>query len=371
MKFQLGMWAFVGAVTLAAAAYGQAPDLSDMDIVLRSVPSGPVATVNDQSISGREFSEMYRRELERFAARAGRAPDDAERLAAGFGVLGALIENEVLWQEAQRRKLAIPADELQRAWKKEVEITLAQVRDNGPLTEEQLLEKAGTTREEAIEQLRRALLIERVRAEIIEENKVTVSDAEVQAEVDKFLKANQGLLDGSPRYHIKHIIIRPDAIRGKSTEQDWEKARKEAEAALGAIRSGRSFDAVAREVSEGPQKERGGDLGMLTVAQLPPFLMPTISQLKPGEISGVVKSDYGFHIVQLVDSAPGEKADIGDIKPRVKQALVMQKGESVVKEFVQKTTERPGVLSVYLSLDRELALRPDLVQKLEDLPRPQ
>jgi len=353
------------AVLWAAAAAAQAPDLSNQDIVLRAVPDGPVASVNGQTVSAQAFIEQYRRDLEQVEARLGKA-DDATRVQLGLQTLGRLIEDIVLLDEAGRRKLEVPAAELDEAWQKELKILEEQTKKEGqPLSSEaELLKRAGTTRDAARAELRRAMLVERMRDRIAEEKGVKVSDAEV----DKFVKDNAARFDSSARYRVRHILIRPASTRGKITEQEKAKARQRAEDALTRIRSGLSFEAVAKEVSEGPRREQGGDMGLLTLAEMGPVISAAVQEMKPGEVSGIVESEYGYHIIQLVETTEGGQLDMTKVKSGVRQAMMTDKAEGAVKDFVKAATEENGSLRVYLRLDRQLANRPDLQQRLSPAP---
>lgn len=361
------LWGGVLAALLwTGAAVAQAPDLNQMDIVLRSVPDGPVAKVGAQTVGARTFAEHYSREIERLSERAGEGTvDDAVRIQVALQVLGRLVEDLVLAREAERKGLTVPEAELEKAWQNELSILRQQLKREGQEAsgEADLLKLAGTTREEARADLRRAMLIDRMRERIAKDRGVSVSDAEVE----KFVKENAARFDTSARYHVRHILIRPASARGKVLEADKAKARAKAEQALARIRSGQSFEAVAREVSEGPRREQGGDMGLLTLDEMGPVISAAVKALKPGEVSGVVESEFGYHLVQLVATQAAGELDLGKVRERVRQALLAEKAEKAVRDYVQKATEGDESVEIYLALDRQIALRPDLQEKLRAL----
>jgi peptidyl-prolyl cis-trans isomerase C len=358
MKRQGRSWMRAGlllaAVAVAAGGWGwaQAPDLSRMDLVLRAVPDGPVALVNGRPVSDRDFRELYVRELDRMELR-GMALDDNARVQAGMRILGGLIQTEILLQEAERRKIGVADAELDQAYQKAMKYMQGQLGDGGNLSEEEVLKRAETTREQVRNELRRELLVEKMTETIMKEKGVTVSDADV----DKFVKEHQPRGEAT-RYRIRHLLIKPQTTRGKVTPEDLAKARQKAETALNTIRSGRSFESVTKEVSDGPRKEQGGDLGFLAAQEMPPFIASAVQSLQPGQMSGVIESEAGFHLVQLVEVQEGGAVDVEKLKPRARQLLLAEKGEDVLREFVRAATDKPGVLTIFLRLPETVASAP-------------
>jgi len=105
----------VGCVLLAGAmsVSAQAPPLERMDLVMRSVPDGPIAHINGASIPRAEFMRVYRMEVLRAAAARGSAEavDDRLRIGLGLRVLSNLVNQELLYQEAKKKNLTIPGVE--------------------------------------------------------------------------------------------------------------------------------------------------------------------------------------------------------------------------------------------------------------------
>lgn len=350
--------ALAGALFVAWAAMAQAPDLSRMDLVLKSVPDGPVAKVNGQSIPARDFIEMYTREVELATRRAGgQPPSDADRIQMAFATLGRLIEREVLLQEARKRNLEIPKADLEKAWQQELKVMQSNLsKDGKPLTEAELLAEAGATKEQAMEELKKGLLIEKMAGEIAQSKKATVSDGEIKA----FYDANKTKFDRSEQLHLKHILIKAGPTRGTVTDADKAKARQKAQQVLGEIRSGKNFDAVAKAVSQAKET----DLGMLPTSQLPPFYVAAAQKLEPNQVSDVIETEYGFHIVQLVEKSAGKQLTFEEVKPLIRRHLLEDKSEQAVKEFVKAATDKPETLQIFLQIDRQLATRPDLKKEV-------
>ncbi len=123
---------------------------------------------------------------------------------------------------------------------------------------------------------------------------VTVSDQEV----DNFL-ANAKLQGGvGDEYHLAHILIA--LPEGASTAQ-VEAAHDKAQRVLDELRGGADFQKMAVSVSDGQQALEGGDLGWRSPAQIPSLFVDMVTHMKPGQVSDLVRSPSGFHIIKLID----------------------------------------------------------------------
>lgn len=121
-------------------------------------------------------------------------------------------------------------------------------------------------------------------------------------EVEEFFHSRRDSLpDLKESVHISHILLEVEA--NQSAEQvALEKAKK----ILDRLKKGEDFETLAREHSEGPTAKRGGDLGMVKRGDFVKEFEEVAFQLEPGEMSDIVKSEFGFHIIQLVKRA-GER----------------------------------------------------------------
>ncbi|MCL4217628.1 MAG: SurA N-terminal domain-containing protein, partial [Candidatus Hydrogenedentes bacterium] len=144
----------------------QAPDLEHMDLVLKSVPDGPVAIVRGEPIPNNQFRDLYVGEVVRLhRSNPDIEVSDVERIQVAMASLRILIEREVLYQEALKRNFAVSDADFQKAWQEEMDRMrqpLTQEGQAGP-TDEEILEMAGTSREDAGAELRKALLMEKMR----------------------------------------------------------------------------------------------------------------------------------------------------------------------------------------------------------------
>jgi parvulin-like peptidyl-prolyl isomerase len=356
--------AAAAVVLLTASNVGaQAPDLAKLDIVLRAVPDGPVARVNGESIDADDFRELYRSELGHILARNPKEFTTGDRVQLGLLCLRQLIDRKILLQQARKRNLTISEQELNAAYSQQMEQFVKAFSQAGGanVTEHELLENLETTREDVREELSKALLIEKMRDDLLKEKGVRVSEAELR----QLYETHKKDLARPDACHMKQIFFAGDI---KSTRKDAAKirlaARRKAEEALQRIQAGQSFEAVARDMSEGQHKEQGGDWGNQPVALLPPFLVEVAYSLQPDQHSAIIESDHGYHIVKLVSITPGAEPDFDKLKPLLERQLLNEKSEDVIAEFCRNVMDNGGKLDVYLELERSIMLESGVLDRV-------
>jgi parvulin-like peptidyl-prolyl isomerase len=326
------------------------------------VPDGPVALVNGAPVSNQEFKDLYMGEVLRWAQlNPGQEVSDEVRLGIGLNGLRMLIEREILYQEAQKRKLSIPESELEAKWQEELETLRKASSGEGAseLTEAVILERAGATRQEALTELRKAMLIEKVRDAIMKEKGVNVSDQEVK----DWYSQNRDVTRRPDMMHLKQIFIQGDKTR--KDKQD-EAARKRAEDAYKRILAGQSFEGVAKAVSDGRHKDEGGDWGMQSVTDFPLFIVEAANKMQPGEISKPVESEFGFHILKLIEVVPGEEVPLDRAEKDIQAMLRSRKGAQAIRDFTSAVTGDPNALQVFLDLDNQILGSPELRKRFSE-----
>ena len=355
-------------VLISLSAYAQAPDLGHMDLVLRSVPDGPIAKVNGVNIPREDFVHMYQNEVLGIMAQGHtmNIPDRA-RVASAIHTLRMLVEHELLYQEAVKRKYSVSDQEVRDQWSSMIEklknsIGRLKGEDTGKdasskeaVSEEEILKKARTTKEKAMEDLRRGILVDKMRDKIVEETKVAVTDEEVA----KFFDEQKGNFKQPESLHLQQIFIKTRTGRVPLDEKGKAEVRKRIDNALKRLQAGESFEAVAKSVSEAPDRDKGGDMGVLPVTALPPFFTSRAASMKPGDMSEVIESELGFHIIKVLEIVPGSEPTLEKAKPVIQNMLLAKKTEDAVFAFCKPYLEDPKKVEVYLQLDKTVANNPE------------
>ena len=258
-----------------------------------------VAIVNKELVTAGEIQQRLARVREDANRGGQRLPPEPELRRQ---ILDALIEERVLVTYARDSGQRIDEAELDRA--------VANVAAQNQLTMPQLRERL---RREGIDyprfrnQVRDQILVERVREREVHA-RIKVSDAEIDAQLEKQRGTQQ------PEFNIAQILI---TVPERASETLAAERRAVAEKAQARIRAGESFEAVARELSQDGNRERGGEIGMRPADRLPEVFVEQVRSLKDGEVSGtLLRSAAGFHLLKLLERRDGGAVSVTQTRPR-------------------------------------------------------
>ncbi|HEX4804221.1 MAG TPA: peptidyl-prolyl cis-trans isomerase, partial [Myxococcaceae bacterium] len=109
------------------------------------------------------------------------------------------------------------------------------------------------------------------------------------------------------------------------------------------IRSGKNFGQIAATYSLSPDAKRGGDLGYFPRGQMPRQFDQVIFKLKVNQVSGVVRSDYGFHLFKLLARRPARQKTLAEVKGQIEQKLASEKREQAQAEYVKMLKDKAAI----------------------------
>ena len=139
---------------------------------------------------------------------------------------------------------------------------------------------------------------ERVATARLREREVDSRIQIADSEVDNFLNTLQQQESRSEEFNLSHILIR---VPEQASPEQLQDRRKRAEAALAQIKNGADFRQIAAGVSDAPDAVQGGLMGWREFVQLPTLFGDGVKALKPGEVTPVLRSAAGFHIIRVND----------------------------------------------------------------------
>ena len=265
----------------AQASAGQAPASAAPKVV----PLDRVlVVVNDQAITQWDMNEQRRIVLQQMkASNVTPPPND-------------ILDKQVLERLiAERAVVQFAKDTGIRVDDTTVERTILRVAEENKLSADEfrkVLEREGIPYANYREDIRRQIIIQRVRDREVD-SKVSVSDAEV----DNYLATIASQAGGEDEYLLSHIYV---TVPEQATPDVVEARRRRAEAALAEVQSGKDFAQVAASFSDAPDAPSGGNLGWRSRARLPSVFADIVRTMKAGDVSAVLRSAGGFHVVKLV-----------------------------------------------------------------------
>jgi peptidyl-prolyl cis-trans isomerase SurA len=162
------------------------------------------------------------------------------------------------------------------------------------------VEKDGTPFAKFREDIRNEILMQRIREREVD-SKIQVSETEV----DNFLAAEKASAAAQQELNLAQILVR---IPENASPEQIAAKRARAEEAMQKIKSGGDFTNVAMTYSDASDALKGGDLGWRMQDRLPQLFLDAISNLNSGEVSGIVKSPNGFHIIKVLGKRSGAEA---------------------------------------------------------------
>ncbi|MDP9039516.1 MAG: peptidyl-prolyl cis-trans isomerase [Acidobacteriota bacterium] len=160
--------------------------------------------------------------------------------------------------------------------------------------------------------------------------KPQIADSEVQA----YYTAHQVQYKTDEQVKTRHILIASKA--GADAQADTA-AKTKAEEVLKQVQSGGSFADLAKKYSDDPgSKDQGGELPMVPTAGLDPAYAKAAMALNPGQTSGLVKSQFGYHIIQTEAKQPAGTKPLAEVKDSITQVLAQQKLGQAQQQFAQQ-----------------------------------
>jgi peptidyl-prolyl cis-trans isomerase D len=160
--------------------------------------------------------------------------------------------------------------------------------------------------------------------------KATPSDADVQA----YYSAHQDQYKVPEEVQTRHILI--SAAKGADSKTDAA-AKAKAEDVLKQLKAGGNFADLAKKYSEDPgSKDKGGELPMIATAQLDPAYAKAAMALNPGQTSDLVRSQFGYHIIQTIAKDEAHAKALAEVKPQIAEQLANQKAAAAAQNYANQ-----------------------------------
>jgi peptidyl-prolyl cis-trans isomerase SurA len=276
--------AALACLALAALpAFGQSPK-PRQPIVLDRI----VAIVNDEAITARELDERAQIALKQLAQQGTPAPP---RTVVERQLLERMIADRVQVQFAKESGMRIDDAELDRAIGR-----IAEQNKLSPQALREALERDGVPYAKFREDIRSEIVMARLREREVD-NKMVITESEI----DTFL-ANEQQDGRGDEVDLSHILV---VVPENARPEQVQARRARAEEALAQLSNGADFRQVAASFSEAPDALQGGSMGWRPGDRLPTIFHDALKTMKPGDVSSVLRSANGFHIIKLNDRRGG------------------------------------------------------------------
>ena len=155
-----------------------------------------------------------------------------------------------------------------------------------------------------------------------------------EEDLKKYYESHKDEFKTPEMVSVRHILVKVDQ---SAPEKDKKAAKKKAESILKKIKSGEDFAKLAAEVSDDPgSKQKGGELGFFPRGRMVKPFEDAAFALKPGQVSGLVTTQYGYHIIKLDERKAAGIQPFDDVKESIRQKLIQDQTKSKVAAFIEK-----------------------------------
>ncbi|MDB5773766.1 MAG: molecular chaperone SurA [Burkholderia sp.] len=305
--------ATVGALPLASAQLKASPQLSAQPSA-KAPPVGPqladaiIAVVNNEVITRHELQERLRMVERRLRNQGVALPPPAEFQRQ---LLERMIVDRAQLQLAKEYGIRVDDTMLDRAVSRIAEQNKLSLQDF-----RNQLEREGTPFNRFREEIREEILMQRLREREVD-NKIQISESEVE----NYLVAERGNTQALQEYNLSQILVR---IPENASPEQIATRRQRAEQVMQQIKAGGDFAKLAATYSDSSDALNGGELGWRNQDRLPELFVTAVASLNQGDVSPVIKSANGFHIIKVTG----------------KRGASVMKGGSAAASSIQQTRAR-------------------------------
>ena len=291
-----------------------------------------VASVDGEPITSHDVKVFSASNAAAATQAGGAAPSVPENSQA---VLKELIVQRLLQQESQKY-----AD---RVTDEEIDHYIEAMKQKGNITEDQLraqLQSQGVTYDEFRNTVRKqvqamAMIDKEVR------QKILITDAQVEA---YYKEHPDEFTITAEKYQLAQILT---AVPANSPPDQVEAARKKAEDLHKKAVTGADFGDLARQFSDDDSKSKGGELGEFSPSELNDSIAAAVAKLKAGDISDVVRTQYGFHIIKVeAHQKPGSQS-LADVKPQIREKLLTEAAKGQFQKWVDRDLVKQHYVVTY------------------------
>ncbi|MBN2455841.1 MAG: peptidylprolyl isomerase [Sedimentisphaerales bacterium] len=317
------------------AALVEMPESSEQ--IAPSAKPGVAVTVNGIDIMESEVAERIKPQIERLKARS---PNSSPKVVEQFeerlqkDTLDRMITEVLLEQKVKQANIVVSEEDVDNYI---VEIAGQQGMS---LTEfKDMIEKRGQDFEQWKGQVRKGLPYQRLmEAELGPQIEVT------EEEASKYYDENQQQFQSPEQVRASHILIKTDVLSEPNSDPNETKAKAKAEELLKQIKQGADFAELAKANSDCPSAKRGGDLGLFARGRMVPAFEKTAFELEIGQVSDIVETQFGYHIIKVTDRKEASAESFEQAKDNIIERLTRTKRREASMQYVESLKEDADIV---------------------------
>lgn len=246
-------------------------------------------------------------------------------------IIEQMIDEKILIQEGKRKKIKVN--------NKEIQDGIEEIKKRFGTEEEynQELAKQGLSGEKFKEQVKEQLMVIKLIDQEVKAQVVSPTDSEIE----DFYKQNEAEMVEPEQVRVRHILIKV----GENTNK--EEALKKIKEILKEAKKGKtSFAELAKKYSEDTSAPKGGDVGFFIRGQMVRKFEEAAFTLQVGEISDVVETEYGYHIIQCIEKKAGEKKSLDEIRDYLRNFIFQKRMEERYEKWLRGLRDKASITKI-------------------------
>lgn len=313
-------------------------------LIVTSSPAGDIlkaddviAVVNGTCLNRGDFDREMNKVMMQIMQR-GKSLEGLDGVQLEAEVLESMINRELLVQESRKTSSEVT--------EKDVNEHLEKLKANYPGDDEfkKILARSNMSEADIKARIKDELVLQRfIDTRFVQE--VTVSDKEMK----EFYEQHQAMFKEPEQIRASHILIKVDA---NATDEEKAKAKKRLVEIEERLKKGEDFSTVARELSQCPSNANGGDLGYFRRGQMVKPFEDAAFSLKPGQVSSMVETKFGYHLINVVDKKTERIVDLDEVKDDLRAFLKQQKVRENIGLHVEEL-KKDSKIERYLDTEAE------------------
>lgn len=289
-----------------------------------------IVEVNGVPLTQGEVDQKVNRTIETLKDQI--PPDQLEEFKKNVQgrIVDDFINRTIITQEMDKQKITIDESEVQKA--------LGEIEAKVPqgMTLADMLKQGGVTMEEMKENIRFSL-----RANKLFESQVKTDYVPTAEEISAYYNENKKKYDVPESVKARHILVKVDEKADAKTKAE---KKQKIEAVRKQLLEGADFAKLAGEVSDCPSKAKGGDLGSFPRGRMvKPFEDAAFNQ-KVNEIGPVVETQFGYHIIQVLEHSPAKQKSLEEVKGSIEETMKNRKQQEIAKNYMEGLKQKAKIV---------------------------
>ena len=324
----------VAAMLTMTACKGKKSDDAAVDST--SGTEEAAATVNGATILKGDLDAIVKMYSDMgMGAGQGAEMDEVQKAELRTKMLDQMIEGELLYQESKNH----PAENIDMKVEEEYQNILSRFPSEEAFAAD--AKSKNLTLDKVKENLRKNAVIQNFMDTVIVA-KIQVSEDSIK----EYYEANKNQFAHPEQIKASHILCKTTDNPGsgeEATQEQKDEAMKRIKAVQARLKKGDDFATVAKELSEGPSNVNGGDLGYFGKGQMVPSFEETAFKTKVGEVSDIVESPFGYHIIKVFDKKAEGTDSLEDALPKIEETLKGEEFKETVMALIKDLRTKANI----------------------------